>query len=85
MYNIPSQPDGAAYAMSGSKTDLGWEKQKDGELVMGFTWYKPMANGETEKWYVVKPDVLSRTADDCKYRPNWRLAFCKTKYGNVRF
>ncbi|XP_060602334.1 protein DDB_G0287365-like isoform X2 [Ruditapes philippinarum] len=82
-FAFDDEPNGAAYAMSGNKTDIGWEKQKDGELVMGFTWYKKTGN-VTEKWYIVKPDVLSRTADDCKLRPNWRLAFCKTKYGNFR-
>ena len=65
--------------MSGSKSDSGWEDQRDGELGMGVTWYK----NATDKWYIVKPDPFSAAAPDSKLRPNWRLAMSKTRYGNV--
>jgi hypothetical protein len=65
--------------MSGNKTNPGWENNRDGELMMGLTWYK----NSTDKWFIVKPDPFSSAAPDCKLRPNWRLAMSKTKYGNV--
>jgi len=57
----------------------GWDLNKDGEKLSGFTWFEP----SDTKTYVVKPDALSAAAADCRLRPNWRLALCQTKYGNV--
>ncbi|WAR22399.1 CEIP2-like protein, partial [Mya arenaria] len=71
------------YAISGDKTDPGWEKSIDGELISGFTFNRD-ENGLDVKYYVVKPDPLSAAAADCRVRPNWRLALCSTKYGNLR-
>ncbi|XP_053374772.1 cell migration-inducing and hyaluronan-binding protein-like [Mercenaria mercenaria] len=75
--------EGGNYAMSGIKTDPGWEKQRDGEIGAGFTWYQNTTNG-VERWYVVKPDGFSAAGADCRLRQNWRMAMCKTKYGNWR-
>jgi hypothetical protein len=80
--NVIIQAEVGTYAISGTKTDPGWEKNKDGELVSGFTWYRNTTNG-VEKWYVVKPDAFSAAASDCVLRPHWRLALSKKKYGNV--
>ncbi|XP_053374771.1 cell migration-inducing and hyaluronan-binding protein-like [Mercenaria mercenaria] len=75
--------EGGNYAMSGSKTDPGWEEQRDGEIGAGFSWYQNTTNG-VERWYVVKPDGFSAAGADCRLRPNWRMAMCKTKYGTWR-
>lgn len=66
------------YAISGTKDLPGWEKNKDGEQISGFTFFN-----NTGKYYVVKPDAFSAAAADCLRRENWRLAMCTTKYGNV--
>ncbi|KAL4222901.1 Hemicentin-1 [Mactra antiquata] len=72
-------------AISGTPgVDPGWEESIDGEQIAGFTWYQETENGE-ELLYIVKPDHFSAAADDCVIRPNWRMAICQTKYGNVRF
>ncbi|XP_053374246.1 cell surface hyaluronidase-like [Mercenaria mercenaria] len=71
------------YAISGTPSDPGWKNSVDGEQVAGFTWYRDTPT-EKEKWYVVKPDPLSSAGADCRLRPHWRLALCKTKYGNFR-
>jgi len=64
--------------ISGVKGDPGWEENKDGELVAGFTFKKG-----NQVMYIVRPDDFSAAADDCVLRPHWRLAYCTTKYGNV--
>ncbi|XP_053373073.1 cell migration-inducing and hyaluronan-binding protein-like [Mercenaria mercenaria] len=71
-------------AISGVRgVDTGWNSEKDGEQISGFTYYNTTPTGE-EKLYIVKPDHFSAAADDCTVRPNWRLAICTTKYGNMR-
>lgn len=72
------------YAISGvNGVDPGWDSEKDGGKISGFTFYNSTSTQE-EKLYIVKPDHFSAAAADCKVRPNWRLAICKTKYGNLR-
>ena len=74
-----AQPGAGTIAITGTSDLPGWEKNKDGEQISGFTLY----GNSTEKMYIVKPDPFSAAADDCVLRPNWRLAMCQTKFGNV--
>lgn len=76
---ISFQEGAGNIAISGTVDMPGWEKNRDGEQIAGFTLIKE--NGDKE--YVVRPDPLSSAGADCKLRPNWRLAVCSTKYGNV--
>ena len=69
--------------ISGDVTDKGWESQEDGELISGGRFHVDL-NGEARHYNVVKPDAFSAAGSDCVLRPNWRLAMCTTKYGNVR-
>ena len=70
--------------ISGNTTDPGWEKNHDGEKVTGLQFKADLdGSGALKLWSIVKPDPFSAAAASCKLRPNWRLAICDAKYGNV--
>ncbi|XP_052812651.1 cell surface hyaluronidase-like [Mya arenaria] len=73
-------PGHGQLAISGVKgVNPGWDSNRDGEMIAGFT----LKEGD-QTTYVVRPDDFSAAADDCVIRRHWRLARCRTKFGNLQ-